>query len=146
MATSPSSSMESAATITTTEVIARPANGIEEAPVLRLRLHKPKSDKKVSWNSDTVDNEGMGKKKSKCCCVYHKPLNFGESSSEDEDECEHCFGHVEMRKKKRIPPDGDADDDGSKPPEGFDEADGAGPSRDSGGGSRGPPGESSSRG
>uniref|UniRef100_A0A1L8DKM2 E3 ubiquitin-protein ligase PPP1R11 n=1 Tax=Nyssomyia neivai TaxID=330878 RepID=A0A1L8DKM2_9DIPT len=136
--------MDSGATITTTEVIARPVSGTEDPPVLRLRLRKPKSDKKVSWNSDTVDNEGMGKKKSKCCCIYHKPLSFGESSSEDEDECENCFGHVEKRKKKRIPPDGD--DDGSKPSEGYDETDRPGPSHDSGGTSRGPPGESSSRG
>lgn len=41
----------------------------------------------------------MDKKKSKCCCVYVKPKVFGESSSESEDECEHCFGHVELKKK-----------------------------------------------
>lgn len=41
----------------------------------------------------------MDKKKSKCCCVYVKPRTFGESSSESEDECEHCYGHVEMKKK-----------------------------------------------
>lgn len=34
------------------------------------------------------------------CCIYRKPLEFGESSSEeDDDECEHCFGHVEKKKK-----------------------------------------------
>uniref|UniRef100_A0A1B0DFA1 E3 ubiquitin-protein ligase PPP1R11 n=1 Tax=Phlebotomus papatasi TaxID=29031 RepID=A0A1B0DFA1_PHLPP len=111
----------------------------DEQPVLRLRLHKPKSDKKVSWGSETVDNEGMGKKKSKCCCVYHKPLSFGESSSEDEDECEHCYGHVEMRKKKRIPPD--ANGDPKEPPEGCDETDQSGSSQDSGGSSRHTPGQ-----
>lgn len=51
----------------------------------------------------------MGKKKSKCCCVYRKPLQFGESSSETDDECENCFGHVEVkkahRKKKKKGPD-----------------------------------------
>ncbi|XP_059619357.1 E3 ubiquitin-protein ligase PPP1R11-like [Phlebotomus argentipes] len=121
MATSPSANMErSAPTVTATEVIARPANGTEEAPVLRLRLHKPKSDKKVSWGSETVDNEDMGKKKSKCCCVYHKPMTFGESSSESEDECEHCYGHVEKR-KKRTPKE-------PKPPEGCDETDQGGSS------------------
>lgn len=40
----------------------------------------------------------MGKKKSKCCCIYKKPRTFGESSSESEDECENCYGHVEHRK------------------------------------------------
>ncbi|XP_065357008.1 E3 ubiquitin-protein ligase PPP1R11 [Calliphora vicina] len=70
-------------------------------PVLRLRLQKPKSDKKVVWHEGTVDNEHMGKKKSKCCCIYKKPVAFGESSSEDDEECEHCFGHPEKRRRNR---------------------------------------------
>ncbi|XP_031624373.1 E3 ubiquitin-protein ligase PPP1R11 [Contarinia nasturtii] len=80
------------------------------APVLRLNLRRTSAEKKVSWNSDTVDNENMGRKKSKCCCIYQKPLAFGESSSEeDDDECEHCFGHVEKKKKnqKKTPGDGE---------------------------------------
>ena len=33
--------------------------------------------------------------KSKCCCVYKKPLKFGESESEDSDsDCEHCSHHT----------------------------------------------------
>lgn len=33
------------------------------------------------------------------CCIYEKPRDFGESSSEsDDDECEHCKGHVEKRR------------------------------------------------
>lgn len=47
----------------------------------------------------------MDKKKSKCCCVYVKPRTFGESSSESEDECDHCYGHVEMKKKEKHPND-----------------------------------------
>ncbi|KAG9311819.1 phosphatase inhibitor-domain-containing protein [Chiua virens] len=31
-----------------------------------------------------VDNEGCGKKKSKICCIYHKPRQFDESSSESD--------------------------------------------------------------
>lgn len=51
------------------------------------------------------------------CCIYKKQLEFGESSSEeDEDECDHCFGHVEKKKKNRKGKDGDDgdthDDDG----------------------------------
>lgn len=61
-----------------------------------IRLKKKK--KKVNWKTDTVDNEGMGKKSSKCCCVYKKPHKFGESSSDSEQEdCDHCRGHVEKR-------------------------------------------------
>ncbi|KAK3886740.1 hypothetical protein Pcinc_009118 [Petrolisthes cinctipes] len=69
--------------------------------VVRLKLHKPRQ-KKVSWTNDTVDNENMGKKKSKCCCVYVKPHEINDSSSDtDDDECEHCSGHVEKKKKKK---------------------------------------------
>jgi len=47
---------------------------------------------RVVWSEDTVDNEGMGKKKSKStyclllihtvCCIFHKQRAFDESSSE----------------------------------------------------------------
>ncbi|XP_076683472.1 E3 ubiquitin-protein ligase PPP1R11-like isoform X1 [Andrena cerasifolii] len=70
------------------------------APTVRLRLRKPKCNKKVQWTQGTVDNEHMNKKKSKCCCIYEKPRSFGESSSEEsEDECEHCHGHKDAHKK-----------------------------------------------
>ena len=38
---------------------------------LVLRLSKPKSGKKVHWGEDIVDNEHMGKKKSKCEPNHH---------------------------------------------------------------------------
>ena len=42
----------------------------------------------VTWVEGTVDNEGMGKKKSKKCCIFKKRKPFGESSSdESEAEC-----------------------------------------------------------
>lgn len=101
---------------------------LQEVPTVRLRLRKPKSNKKVQWKSGTVDNENMNKKKSKCkfwrkmpqklnflyclllkvlieiffsgCCIYEKPKKFGESSSdESDDECEHCHGHKDAHKK-----------------------------------------------
>lgn len=66
-------------------------------PTLRLRLTKTKkeSNRRVSWTADTVDNEFMNKKKSKCCCQYHKPKMWDESTDEDEnyEECDHCKGH-----------------------------------------------------
>ncbi|XP_036334965.1 E3 ubiquitin-protein ligase PPP1R11-like [Rhagoletis pomonella] len=86
----------------TTEVVVEnvvTAEDVDSAPVLRLRLKKPGPDRQVAWREGTVDNEKMGKKKSKCCCIYKKPVNFGESSSSDEEECEHCFGHPEKRRK-----------------------------------------------
>ncbi|XP_060516667.1 E3 ubiquitin-protein ligase PPP1R11 [Cylas formicarius] len=70
-------------------------------PRVTVKLKKPKTDRKVNWTTDTVDNENLNKKKSKCCCVYNKPKKFAESSDSDssEDECDHCKGHVEKRKK-----------------------------------------------
>ncbi|XP_030767873.1 E3 ubiquitin-protein ligase PPP1R11-like [Sitophilus oryzae] len=69
-------------------------------PRVTVKLKKPKVNRKVQWSTETVDNENLGKKKSKCCCIYKKPLKFGESSSSDssDDECEHCQGHVEKKK------------------------------------------------
>lgn len=61
--------------------------------------------RRVGWSSDVVDNENLNKKKSKCCCVYTKPTDFGESSEEEEDDCEHCSGHVEVKKAQ---PSGEA--------------------------------------
>lgn len=88
-------------TITIDEVDSKP----EDVRAVKLTLRKPKPDKGVKWSSDTVDNEHLNKKKSKCCCIYEKQKTFGESSSEDEGECENCFGHVEHKRKKRNPPE-----------------------------------------
>ncbi|XP_043275227.1 E3 ubiquitin-protein ligase PPP1R11-like isoform X2 [Venturia canescens] len=75
-------------------------NASQDVPTVRLRLRKPRSSKKVQWTQGTVDNEHMNKKKSKCCCIYEKPKNFGESSSDDsDDECKHCHGHKDAHKK-----------------------------------------------
>ncbi|XP_037958375.1 E3 ubiquitin-protein ligase PPP1R11-like [Teleopsis dalmanni] len=74
-----------------------------QPPVLRLRLKKPKSKRSVAWREDTVDNEHANKKKSKCCCIFRKQHEFGESSSESDDDCENCFGHPEKRKKNQKP-------------------------------------------
>lgn len=96
----------------------------QDPPTLKLRLHKPKSHKKVQWTETTVDNEHMDKKKSKCCCVYVKPRTFGESSSESEDECEHCSGHVEMKKMHHHKPSDHArHDDHDDHPQSNDDSD-----------------------
>ncbi|XP_063287692.1 E3 ubiquitin-protein ligase PPP1R11 [Pelobates fuscus] len=67
---------------------------------LTLKLRKRKPDKKVEWSCDTVDNEHLGRRSSKCCCIYEKQRAFGESSTESEDEDDegcnssHCIrGH-----------------------------------------------------
>ncbi|KAA8907879.1 hypothetical protein TRICI_004886 [Trichomonascus ciferrii] len=43
------------------------------------------SRRQVRWTEDVVDNEHMNKKKSKICCIYRRPKDFGESSSESSD-------------------------------------------------------------
>ena len=50
-----------------------------QAVTLRLRQKN-----RVKWGEDVVDNEGMGKRKSNKCCIFHKRKKFGESSSESE--------------------------------------------------------------
>ena len=88
-------------TITTTITTNNQSNNITDgASSSNNTSPKIKNDKKVSWTNDTVDNENMNKKKSKCCCIYKKPTEFGESSDSDsDDECDNCRGHVEMKKK-----------------------------------------------
>ncbi|XP_055075081.1 E3 ubiquitin-protein ligase PPP1R11 [Misgurnus anguillicaudatus] len=91
----------SSETITETVQTGTPPPPQQEGRSLTIKLRKRKTDKKVEWSSDTVDNEHLGRRSSKCCCVYEKPRQFGESSSEsegddDEEGCgsAHCIlGH-----------------------------------------------------
>jgi len=74
-------SASATATATATE-----SDAIREAPpvpdgTLRLRgaaVH----ERRVVWAEDVVDNEGLGRKSSKVCCIYHKPRAVDESSDE----------------------------------------------------------------
>ena len=80
----------------TSVVLTTESREAQPSPTLHLKLRRPKNDKKVKWTTETVDNEHMNKKKSKCCCIYEKPRMFGESSDEDDDNdgCSHnCRGH-----------------------------------------------------
>ncbi|KAH7719049.1 Protein phosphatase inhibitor containing protein [Aphelenchoides avenae] len=92
---------------------------VKEDGELLLRLREPDATPRVRWAAETVDNEHLGKKKSKCCCIYKKQRRWDESSSDSEDECEtgHCRGHVE---KRRQGPPGDGDDGGVGPSDGDD--------------------------
>ncbi|EJD49536.1 hypothetical protein AURDEDRAFT_112415 [Auricularia subglabra TFB-10046 SS5] len=89
-----------ARTVTDTQPAAQNAEPVagpstEPAPpqgVLRLR-GGPRSGPRVTWTEDIVDNEHLGKKKSKICCIYHKPRKFDESSDESSDDDSDCDGH-----------------------------------------------------
>jgi protein phosphatase 1 regulatory subunit 11 len=64
--------------------------------VLHLRLPEPpqptdapqREPLSVTWDSGVVNNEGMGKRKSKKCCIFHKQRPFDESDSESDDDDE----------------------------------------------------------
>lgn len=57
----------------------------QHTPSATLRLRaEPQEDSHVRWAADVVDNEGMGKKSSKVCCIYHKPKEPGDSDSESD--------------------------------------------------------------
>ncbi|MDI1487372.1 MAG: Type 1 phosphatases regulator ypi1 [Ramalina farinacea] len=60
---------------------------ITSTPVLRLRATAPPEQARrprIQWAEDVVDNEGLGRKRSKVCCIYHAPHPVGESSSESD--------------------------------------------------------------
>ena len=60
-----------------------PAGPSTPSATLRLRA-EPEDSQRVRWAEDVVDNESMGKKSSKVCCIYHKPHTPGDSGSESE--------------------------------------------------------------
>mmetsp|Transcript_12187 Transcript_12187/g.21731 ORF Transcript_12187/g.21731 Transcript_12187/m.21731 type:complete len:172 (-) Transcript_12187:216-731(-) len=71
---------------TTTETMVLQQNtgaSNNELPVLRLSL-RPRSN--VSWDEGVVNNEGLGRKSSKRCCIFHKQRAFGESSTESSED------------------------------------------------------------
>ncbi|XP_059045738.1 uncharacterized protein LOC131841434 isoform X1 [Achroia grisella] len=79
------------------------AETVEPPAVLTLQPKRDHPRKKVGWSEDTIDNENMTKKKSKCCCIFqrHKQKFEDTDSESSEAECEHCLKHVERRKKNR---------------------------------------------
>lgn len=68
-----------AATITTTQT-----QQVAQPHVLRLKAGTS-NRRGVQWAANTVDNEHLGRKSSKKCCIFHKAKAFGESDSEESD-------------------------------------------------------------
>ncbi|PTB67488.1 hypothetical protein BBK36DRAFT_1167884 [Trichoderma citrinoviride] len=54
--------------------------------ILRLRGGHTANGRSVQWADDVVDNEGLGRKKSKVCCIYHRPKAVDESSDESSSD------------------------------------------------------------
>ncbi|KAH6683215.1 type 1 phosphatases regulator ypi-1 [Halenospora varia] len=56
-------------------------------PVLHLRgADREARRTRIQWAEDVVDNEGLGRKKSKVCCIYHAPKGIDESSDESSSD------------------------------------------------------------
>merc|ERR1719401_1930951 len=71
-------------TTTATMLLTQQSTGaVNNAPILRLSL-RPRTN--VSWDQSVVDNEGLGRKSSKRCCIFHKQKAFGESSTESSED------------------------------------------------------------
>ena len=58
--------------------------------IIRFMI-KPRQE--VSFAVGTIDNENMGKRKSKVCCIYNKPHALDSSSSSDEHDDHDGHGH-----------------------------------------------------
>mmetsp|Transcript_46790 Transcript_46790/g.101636 ORF Transcript_46790/g.101636 Transcript_46790/m.101636 type:complete len:87 (-) Transcript_46790:452-712(-) len=56
-----------------------PESPLPQQLTLKLRARRPR----VRWADGVVDNEELQRKKSKCCCQYHKPQEFDESSDDE---------------------------------------------------------------
>ncbi|KAK6535104.1 Type 1 phosphatases regulator ypi1 [Orbilia ellipsospora] len=70
------------AILTTVEEQSNDGSEVPVNGVLRLRGGRIKP-RRVTWTEEVIDNEGLDKKKTKICCIYNKPREFGESSSDD---------------------------------------------------------------
>ncbi|TQV97648.1 hypothetical protein V2A60_006612 [Cordyceps javanica] len=71
----------------TTTVATTSQNITDSAPrILRLRGRHNSNGRSVQWADDVVDNEGLGRKSSKVCCIYHKPKAVDESSDESSSD------------------------------------------------------------
>ena len=67
------------ATITTLP----PPLTVVEAEVLNLYLTPAPT---VTWEETVINNEGLGRKSSKRCCIFKKKKAWDESDTESEDE------------------------------------------------------------
>jgi len=88
------------ATVTLTET----AQAQQSQEVLTLTLRARPT---VTWDESVVDNEGMGRKSSKRCCIFHKQRAFGESSTDSSD--------YDSDRSGSSTASGGAGDDGKKP-------------------------------
>ena len=81
-------------------------NSSDSGPAtLHLRAAEPahSSDgrRRIQWAEDVVDNEGMGKKSSKVCCIYHKAHEPGDSESDDSSSDDSSDSEPDLSRARR---------------------------------------------
>jgi protein phosphatase 1 regulatory subunit 11 len=69
---------------------------------------------RVHWDENVVNNEGLNRKKSNKCCIYHRPKAFDESSeescgSDNEDEFRRRYPAFAGKKHRRSHKRGEED-------------------------------------
>ena len=86
-----------------TQVLVQSSPETQTPATLRLRGAHPPTSRSVQWREDVVDNEGLGRKRSKgrfsapsmmelllmfaiVCCIYHRPKGVDESSDESSSD------------------------------------------------------------
>ena len=79
-------SSTSAGASTSTTTVTVEASAAAPAPAVRHLTLKLRPRRRVRWEDGTVDNEELGRKKSKCCCQFHRKRAFDESSDESGDD------------------------------------------------------------
>jgi protein phosphatase 1 regulatory subunit 11 len=82
VATAAAAAAAASATITITEE-EEEQQGSHTPEILTLTL-RPRPA--VRWDENVIDNEGMSRKSSKRCCIFHKQREFGESSTDSSDQ------------------------------------------------------------
>ncbi|KAF0988382.1 hypothetical protein HZS_6744 [Henneguya salminicola] len=61
----------------------------ETRPPATIIIQAEVTSRRVQFSDDTIDNENLNRKSSKCCCVYRKPRKPSDtSSSSSEEECD----------------------------------------------------------
>ncbi|CAD8113262.1 unnamed protein product [Paramecium primaurelia] len=90
-----------AQTITqTSQTILHLTNSQQNEIQQQQQIKKTKKNS-VQWTEDTVDNEDLGKLKSKICCIYHKP-HAEESESSDTCTSDDEINAIERDKQSKL--------------------------------------------
>ncbi|EHK24448.1 uncharacterized protein TRIVIDRAFT_19035 [Trichoderma virens Gv29-8] len=97
---------------TTTDTIQSETEEGSPRVILRLRGGHTSNGRSVQWAEDVVDNEGLGRKSSKVCCIYHRPKGVDESSDESSSDSSSSDSDSDAEPRRKKKASGDKDDCG----------------------------------